>query len=102
MGLRARRTRGRTTAGGGCMTRVRHVLSAAALLPALAAAALALPAVRQLAHLLCTGPTTPLATYHLDSSDPAATVVYRQDYSGVFDFYYRYVSDSYVQTQPCS
>jgi hypothetical protein len=60
------------------------------------------PAGLRLAHLLCTGPTTPLATYHLDSSDPAATVVYRQDYSGVFDFYYRYVSYSYVPTQPCS
>ncbi len=53
-------------------------------------------------HVLCAGPTTPLTDYQIDSSDPARTTVHRYDYSGVFDFYYRYVSDSYLQTQPCS
>lgn len=53
-------------------------------------------------HLLCAGPTTPLANYVLDGSDPARQVVRRYDYSGRFDVYYRYVSDPYLQTQPCS
>ncbi len=53
-------------------------------------------------HILCAGPTTPLANYALDSGSPGAPRVRRYDFSGAFDFYYRYVSDSYLQTQPCS
>lgn len=60
-----------------------------------------LPAGTGLPHLLCPGPTTPRAAYVIDSSS-GTPLVRRVDLSGRIDVYYRYVSRSYRQTQPCA
>ena len=61
-----------------------------------------LPAGAGVAHLLCSGPDAPRATYQLDDSGGAGTTVHRVDGSGTYDLYYRRASRSYRQTEPCA
>lgn len=52
-------------------------------------------------HILCAGPTNPLAAYALDTSN-GQYVVYRYDGATRMDFYYRYVHGYYRPTGRCS
>jgi hypothetical protein len=52
-------------------------------------------------HILCAGPTNPLAAYALDTSN-GQYVVYRYDGGTNMDFYYRFVHGYYQPTSRCS
>jgi len=60
-----------------------------------------LPAGTGVAHVLCSGPGAPRATYWLDDSG-TGTTVHRADGSGTYDLYYRWAGRSYRQTGACS
>lgn len=61
-----------------------------------------LPAGTGLAHVLCSGPGAPGATYWLDDSSGTGTMVHRADGSGTYDLWFRWASSSYRQTEPCA
>ena len=60
-----------------------------------------LPAGTGVAHLLCSGPSAPHATYWLDTSSGTGTTVYRADGAGDYDLTYLWASRSYVDTTVC-
>ena len=60
-----------------------------------------LPAGRGVAHVLCSAPGAPRATYWLDDSSGGGTVVHRADGSGTYDLWWRRASRSYVGRDDC-
>jgi hypothetical protein len=60
-----------------------------------------LPAGTGVAHVLCSGPGAPRATYWLDDSSGTGTVVHRADGSGTYDLWWRRASRSDVRADDC-
>lgn len=59
-----------------------------------------LPAGDGVAHVLCTAPGAPRATYWLDDSTGSPTV-HRADGSGTYDLWYRWASRSHLGRDDC-
>lgn len=60
-----------------------------------------LPVGAGVAHVLCSGPAAPRATYWLDDSSGAGTVVHRADGAGTYDLWWRRASRSHIGRQDC-